>query len=73
MQAFFPIIKHEHYYVIVFNLKYPSVSIIDSEKDAPIEKDAMLKSYGYTPEILVRNIEDYENAKHTYSSNEQVE
>ncbi|KAJ9556428.1 hypothetical protein OSB04_011042 [Centaurea solstitialis] len=50
--AFFPIIKHDHFYVIVFNFKNPAMTIIDSEKNVPGETDAMIRSYGFTPEIL---------------------
>lgn len=49
-QVFFPIVFHDRYYVIVYNMKYAEIHILDSRFT---EGGDVEQVYGVVPELLV--------------------
>lgn len=50
--VFFPIVNSNDWCIVVFNLKNPSVEILDNKYAAPTDDDTMMKAYGYVTDIL---------------------
>ncbi|KAJ9537760.1 hypothetical protein OSB04_030493 [Centaurea solstitialis] len=50
--VFFPIVCSTHWYVVVFNLKKPSVVILDNKYAAPMDNDTTMHYYGNVTDVL---------------------
>ncbi|KAJ9547355.1 hypothetical protein OSB04_019898 [Centaurea solstitialis] len=66
--VFFPMLRSGHYFVVVFNLKNPSVVILDNMVSAQSDDETMLKSYGYATDVLhVLMVKHLTTMEHTHA------
>ncbi|KVH91295.1 hypothetical protein Ccrd_006691 [Cynara cardunculus var. scolymus] len=52
--VFFPLLEKGHYYLVVFNLKNPSVVVIDNRYQEVSDDDQLLQMYDFITDIMQR-------------------
>ncbi|XP_024980935.1 uncharacterized protein LOC112517795 [Cynara cardunculus var. scolymus] len=52
--VFFPLLDKGHYYLVVFNLKNPSIVVIDNRRIEVSDDDHLLEMYDFITDILQR-------------------
>ncbi|KVI01509.1 hypothetical protein Ccrd_020219 [Cynara cardunculus var. scolymus] len=55
MNVFFPLLDKGHYYLVVFNLKNPSIVVIDNRYREVSDDDHILQMYDFITDILVND------------------